>query len=283
MPDRFVRLDACTTTVGTEHPILAGDGEGPVRSVRLRAFAIDPFAVTNRWFAAFVAATGYATEAEQFNSSFVFYQFVPATLGPTRAVAAAPWWRSIEGADWAHPEGPGSSIEGRLEHPVVHISFRDAQCFAAWAGGRLPTEAEWEHAARGGLADARFPWGATEPNDTTTLPCNIWQGDFPRQNTEADGYRGAAPVYAFAPNGYGLFNMAGNVWEWCADPFKIRSMTKRARSRNERATQSNDRVAKGGSYMCHRSYCYRYRIAARNGLSATSSAGHTGLRIVFDL
>lgn len=283
MPDRFVRLKAGAATIGTDRPVLSNDGEGPLRTIRLRPFAIDPFAVTNRWFAEFVTATGYVTEAEQFNSSFVFYQFVPTALGPTRGVAAAPWWRFIEGADWAHPEGPFSSIADRLDHPVVHIGFRDAQRFAAWAGGRLPTEAEWEHAARGGIPGAKFPWGDAEPDDTVTLPCNIWQGDFPRQNTAADGYAGTAPVGAFAPNGYGLFNMAGNVWEWCADPFKIRSITRQARARNEQATKSNDRVAKGGSYMCHRSYCYRYRIAARNGLSATSSAGHTGFRIVFDL
>lgn len=283
IPERFVRIEAALASVGTNRPILHDDGEGPVRTVRLGPFAIDPLAVTNRWFAAFAAATGYVTEAEQFNSSFVFYQFVPEALGPSRAVAAAPWWRLTEGADWAHPEGPGSSIDDRLDHPVVHISFRDAQSFAAWAGGRLPTEAEWEHAARGDLADPKFPWGDEEPNDTENFRCNIWQGDFPRLNTAADGYRGTAPVDAFAPNGYGLFNMAGNVWEWCADPFKVRSIAKRARTRNERATAENDRVAKGGSYMCHRSYCYRYRIAARNGVSATSSAGHTGFRIVFDL
>ncbi len=283
MPDRFVRLEACVTSIGTDSPVLLEDGEGPVRTARLRAFAIDPFAVTNRWFAAFVAATGYVTEAEQFNSSFVFYQFVPAELAATRRVAQAPWWRFVVGADWAHPEGPGSTIGDRLDHPVVHISFRDAQLFAAWAGGRLPTEAEWEHAARGGIADARFPWGMTEPDDRSFFPCNIWQGRFPEENTAADGHRGTAPVGAFSANGYGLFNMAGNVWEWCADPFRVRSMSRQARARNEQSSKSGERVAKGGSYMCHQSYCYRYRIAARSGLSGTSSAGHTGFRVVFNV
>lgn len=281
-PDRFVRLEACETRVGTDSPVLLEDGEGPVRKARLRAFAIDPFAVTNGWFAEFVAATGYRTEAEQFGNSFVFAPFLPPELGPTQAVEQAPWWRMVPGADWAHPEGPGSAVEDRGDHPVVHISFRDAQAFAAWAGGRLPSEAEWEHAARGGSPDARFPWGTAEPDDASYHPCNIWQGRFPTENTGADGYRGTAPVDAFPANGYGLFNMAGNVWEWCADPFRIRSLSRSARGRNEQAAKSNDRVAKGGSYMCHRSYCYRYRIAARNGLSATSSAGHTGFRVVFD-
>ena len=282
-PDRFVRLEACTSTVGTDSPLLAEDGEGPARIVRLRAFAIDPFAVTNRWFAAFVAATGYVTGAEWAGSSFVFQGFVPPQHGPARAVASAPWWRCIDGADWAHPEGPGTSVADRQDHPVVHVSFHDAQAFAAWAGARLPTEAEWEHAARGGMAGARFPWGMAEPDDDSTLPCNIWQGRFPEGNTGLDGYLGTAPAGAFAANPYGLFNMAGNVWEWCADPFRVRSITRQARARNQQSTRANDRVAKGGSYMCHRSYCYRYRIAARSGLSAMSSAGHTGFRVVFDI
>ncbi len=282
IPDRFVRLDACVTSIGTDDPVLPDDGEAPARKARLRAFAIDPFTVTNRWFTDFVTATGYVTAAQQFGTSFVFAQFVPRALGPTRAVAQAPWWRIIEGANWAHPDGPGSTLEGRLDHPAVHISFRDAQVFAVWAGGRLPSEAEWEHAARGGAGTSRFPWGMAEPDDTSYHPCNIWQGRFPTENTGADGYLGTAPVDAFGPNGYGLFNMAGNVWEWCADPFRVRSLMQRARERNEQSVQSNERVAKGGSYMCHRNYCYRYRIAARSGLSATSSAGHTGFRVVFD-
>ena len=277
-----MRLEAGVATVGTDLPVLPEDGEGPVRKARLRAFAIDPFAVTNRWFAEFVAVTGYRTEAEQFGTSFVFAPFLPPDFGSTQAVEQAPWWRMVPGADWAHPEGPGSTVQDRLDHPTVHISFRDAEAFAAWAGGRLPSEAEWEHAARGGTPDARFPWGAAEPDDTSYHPCNIWQGRFPTENTAADGYRGTAPVDAFPANGYGLFNMAGNVWEWCADPFRVRSLARRARTRNEQAAKSNDRVAKGGSYMCHRSYCYRYRIAARSGLSATSSAGNTGFRLVFD-
>lgn len=283
MPERFVRIEAATARVGTDRPILRDDGEGPVRQVRLRPYAIDPYTVTNRWFSEFVAATGHVTDAERFGNSFVFFQFVPESVGPTQAVQAAPWWRVIEGASWAHPEGPESSCDDRLDHPVVHVSHRDALAFAAWAGGRLPTEAEWEHAAQGGIKDARFPWGSQEPNDTDFQPCNIWQGRFPNENTAADGYLGTAPAGAFAPNGYGLYNMAGNVWEWCADLFKVRSISKKAKARNEAAVGSDDRVAKGGSHMCHQSYCYRYRIAARNGISSDSSTGHTGFRIVFDL
>lgn len=281
-PARFVHLASCTSHVGTAAPELPDDGEGPVLRTRLRAYAIDPHAVTNSWFTAFVVATGYTTEAERFGTSFVFGLFLPPGFGPTAAVAAAPWWRCVPGADWAHPEGPGSSVADRGDHPAVHISFADARAFAAWAGGRLPTEAEWEHAARGGLANPRFPWGDREPDDESFVPCNIWQGPFPTTNTARDGFHGTAPVDAFAPNGYGLHNMAGNVWEWCSTPFRVRSIGRRARQRNAQGAQSNDRVSKGGSYMCHRSYCYRYRIAARSGTSATTSAGNTGFRIVFD-
>ena len=282
-PGRLVRLEACDTVLGTNHPVLLEDGEGPAAAVRLRAFAIDPFAVTNAWFAEFVAASGYVTDAERFGSSFVHAGLLSADVGPTQAVAAAPWWRKVDGADWGHPEGPASGIADRADHPAVHVSFHDAQAFAAWAGGRLPTEAEWEHAARGGLppGEARFPWGGREPDDGAFTPCNIWQGRFPDHNTAADGFSGTAPVDAFRPNGYGLFNMAGNVWEWSASPFRVRSLAKRARLRNQQAAQSGERVAKGGSYMCHRSYCYRYRIAARSGLVADSSAANTGFRVVF--
>jgi formylglycine-generating enzyme required for sulfatase activity len=281
-PARLVRIEPAMATVGTDRPFVTADGEGPVRRVRLKAFLIDPFAVTNAWYARFIARTGWVTDAERFGFSFVFKDFVPPGLGPVQAVAGAPWWRRIEGARWDQPQGPGSTADGLDDHPVTHVSARDAQAFAAWAGGRLPSEAEWEHAAKGGLAGARFPWGDAEPDDDSVLPCNIWQGRFPDLDTGADGHRGTAPVDAFAANGYGLYNMSGNVWEWCADPFRVRSLSRHARARNAQAVASDDRVTKGGSYLCHKSYCYRYRIAARNGLSSDSSAGHTSFRIVFD-
>jgi formylglycine-generating enzyme required for sulfatase activity len=164
---------------------------------------------------------------------------------------------------------------------VTHVSWNDAAAFTAWAGGRLPTEAEWEHAARGGLASPRFPWGDAEPDDRTIF-CNIWQGRFPHHNTEADGFAGTAPVRAFEPNVYGLYNMSGNVWEWCSDPFRVRSLKSSAKAINDTAAAEKRKIAKGGSYLCHRSYCYRYRIAARIGTPPNTSAGHTGFRIVFD-
>lgn len=245
--------------------------------VEIRPFAIDPFATTNRDFADFVAETGYVTEAERFGWSLVFRGFVPRVMPDMLSPEGPPWWCRVEGACWDHPDGPQSGIAERLDHPVVHVSWNDAQACAAWAGGRLPTEAEWEHAATGG-GTGRYPWGDAEPDDTF-LPCNIWQGRFPHDNTAVDGYAGTAPVDAFAPNGVGLFNMAGNVWEWCADPFRIRSISKAAKARNAQG----DRLLKGGSYLCHRSYCHRYRIAARTGVSPDSSTGHAGLRIVYDL
>jgi formylglycine-generating enzyme required for sulfatase activity len=266
--------------VGSDRPILKMDGEGPRRPVRLRPFKMDVEAVTNRRFGEFVAATGFRTEAEHFGWSFVFQDFVDPEL-KAQAPVEAPWWRKIEGACWRHPEGPPSTIEARLDHPAVHISWNDATAFAAWCGGRLPSEAEWEHAARGGPDDRRFPWGEEEPSDTA-IHCNIWQGRFPAENTGRDGYLGTAPVRAFAPNPAGIYNMAGNVWEWCADIFRSRSLRRDAKARDRQAATQQERVMKGGSYLCHASYCYRYRIAARMGGHPSTSAGHTGFRVAFD-
>jgi formylglycine-generating enzyme required for sulfatase activity len=267
-------------TVGTDQPVLREDGEGPTRRVLLRPFRIDAHAITNRRFTAFVDATGYRTDAERYGWSYVFHLFVPAGL-TTQSPEGTPWWRRVEGAVWAAPEGPDSSVEDRADHPAVHVSWNDAAAFATWAGGRLPTEAEWEHAAKGGDDSARFPWGHEEPNDANAL-CNTWQGAFPRSNTGADGFLGTAPVDAFRPNGFGLYNGSGNVWEWCADPFRIRSLSGAAKLRNRQAAMEAERVMKGGSYLCHPSYCYRYRIAARSGRSPDTSAGHTGFRVAYD-
>jgi len=281
-PGRLVRLPGGRVRTGTDEPLLPQDGEGPARAARISPFAIDPFAVTNSWFSEFVAETGYRTEAESFGWSAVFFAFLPENLRAAPGAAAASWWRRIDGSCWRHPEGPQSSVEDRLNHPVVHISWNDAQAFATWAGGRLPSEAEWEYAAHGGIAGARFPWGDDEPDDHAVLPCNIWQGAFPTENTAADGFAGTAPVDAFRPNGFGLYNMVGNTWEWCADAFRVHSLTKSARQRNAAAQASTERLMKGGSYLCHKSYCYRYRIAARSGATGDTSTGHLGFRIVFD-
>ena len=267
-------------TIGTNTPIFRADGEGPARRVTLRPFRMDAHAVTNRRFAAFVTATGYRTEAERFGWSYVFRGFLPPSLDAP-APAGTPWWGQVQGAFWAAPEGPGSSVEDRQDHPAVHIAWTDAAAFATWAGGRLPTEAEWEHAAKGGEDRVRYPWGEAEP-DEAGGPCNIWQGDFPRHNTGVDGWIGTAPVDAYAPNGFGLFNTCGNVWEWCADPFRVRSLAGGAKARNAAAAADKERVMKGGSYLCHRSYCWRYRIAARSGRSPDTSAGHVGFRLAYN-
>ena len=275
-----VPIPGGTVTVGTDQPLLPGDGEGPRRRVTIRPFRIDAHQVTNRRFAAFVAATGYRTEAERFGWSYVFHRFVaPGDRSP--APEGTPWWRAVQGACWAAPEGPGSGITERLDHPVVHIAWTDAAAFAAAVGGRLPTEAEWEHAAKGGDDGARYPWGGAEPDDRRVF-CNIWQGEFPLRNTLADGWLGTAPVEAFAPNGFGLFNTCGNAWEWCADAFRVRSLTAAAKARNAAAARERERVMKGGSYLCHASYCHRYRIAARSGRSPETSAGHVGFRVAYD-
>jgi formylglycine-generating enzyme len=280
---RLVRIPGGEVEVGTDVPELPADGEAPRRRARLRPFLIDPYAVTNGWFTEFIRATGYVTEAQRFGWSFVFVGLLPAEFPPTQAVAAARWWRKVDGASWRTPAGPASSLEGREDHPVVHVSWNDARAFAAWAGGRLPSEAEWEHAARGGLTRARFPWGEREPDDTEFLPCNIWQGHFPEQNSMADGFVGTAPVGSFPGNGYGLHDMAGNVWEWCQDPFRVRSLRKLSRAKDEGMAAGSAKVLKGGSYLCHRSYCYRYRIAARLGNPPDTSTGHVGIRLAFDL
>ena len=191
------------------------DGEGPVREVEVSPFFIDETAVTNAQFGRFVRATGYSTEAERFGWSFVFHSFVPPKLARsvTQAVADAPWWWKIDGANWRRPEGPGSGIGRRRDHPVIHVSWNDAQAYCRWAGKRLPTEAEWEMAARGGLEGRRYAWGDALTPDGEHK-CNIWQGDFPNANTEDDGYVGVAPARSFDPNGFGLYNVSGNVWEW---------------------------------------------------------------------
>lgn len=283
MPARVVPLPPGRALVGTQAPLIEVDGEGPARTVRIGHVAIDPYAVTNDWFAAFVGETGYVTDAERFGWSFVFHAFVPSEVGPTEGVAGAPWWRRINGADWRHPEGPGSHIDERGNHPAVQISLNDARAFAVWAGGRLPNEAEWEHAARGGLGDVRYPWGDEAPDDRDFMPCNIWQGDFPHRNTGADGWLSTCPVNEFAPNGFGLYNMCGNTWEWCEQPLRIRSNKRKLRVADASAVERQLFLTKGGSHLCHRSYCHRYRIAARTGNSADSATGHIGFRIVYDI
>jgi formylglycine-generating enzyme len=250
--------------------------------VRLSPFAIDPHAVTNARFATFVDETGYVSDAERYGWSFVFGGLLPDDFPETAAVAHAPWWRQVLGADWRHPEGPHSFLTGREHHPVVQVSWNDALAFCGWSGTRLPTEAEWEFAARGGLTGQRFPWGADlEPGGEHRM--NVFQGTFPGVNTCADGHRGTAPVGAFPANGYGLHNVTGNVWEWCADWFDVGAYTHHdARNPHGPAT-GEQRVQRGGSYLCHLSYCRRYRVSARSGTEPTSSTGNAGFRVAADV
>jgi formylglycine-generating enzyme required for sulfatase activity len=276
----IVRFEGGGSFIGTDRPALRFDGEAPRRAVRLKPFGLERHCVSNDRFAAFVAATGHVTEAERFGWSFVFQSFVDPTLGAPAPVET-PWWRRIDGAFWRQPFGPGSTLADRGNHPVVHVSWNDARAFAAWCKGRLPTEAEWEHAARGGAEDRRFPWGDEEPDDTRIF-ANIWQGRFPHTDLATDGYHGTAPVDSFAANPAGLFNMAGNVWEWCSDPFRTRSLTRTGRERDRVAAAEKERVMKGGSYLCQVSYCYRYRIAARLGRAPDTSTGHVGFRVAYD-
>lgn len=262
--DGMVVLAGGRASVGSDDP--SYPEEWPVREVDLTSFAIGRCAVSNAEFAAFVAATGHRTEAEQFGWSFVFAGLLPDDFPPTRAVAAAPWWRQVHGADWAHPEGPQSGLDDRADHPVVHVSRRDAEAYATWWGGRLATEAEWEHAARGGLVGAPFPWGTElEPGGEHRM--NVWQGTFPTEDTAADGWRGTCPVDAFPANGHGLHNTTGNVWEWCAGPWSAADPAG---------------VSRGGSYLCHASYCRRYRVSARQSHSPDSSTGNLGFRLAAD-
>jgi formylglycine-generating enzyme required for sulfatase activity len=259
-------LPGGTFLMGSDEERYAADGEGPARSVHVDGFAIAAHTVSNAEFDRFVTATGYTTTAERERWSFVFGGLLPADFPPTRAAAHAPWWRQVYGATWQHPEGPASDVLGRRDHPVVHVSWVDARAYCRWAGGRLPAEAEWEYASRGGLEGHRYPWG-DELTPGGEHRMNVFQGEFPTRDTGEDGFAGTAPVDAFPPNGFGLHNTTGNVWEWCADRFRVGSA---------------DRVMRGGSYLCHHSYCWRYRCAARSANTADSSAGNIGFRMAAD-
>jgi len=267
--------------VGTARPKIPNDGEELRKPKRLKPFRIGVTTVTNAEFEAFVADTGYITEAERFAWSFVFWSDVPSHVSAPLGVGGTEWWRRADGANWLDINGPSTRDDAwHPNHPVVQVSWNDAKDFAKWAGGRLPSEAEWEHAARGGQGDVSYPWGEREPNDLDYMPCNIWQGDFPDRNTGADGYLTTAPAKSFNSNEFGVYNMVGNVWEWTSDMYRIGSMKKSARDRMK--SMAGYRVAKGGSFLCHQSYCWRYRIAARSGNSPDSATTHQGFRIVFD-
>ena len=259
-----------------------GDGETPVHEVALAAFEIDVTAVSNDQWARFVAATGYRTEAEQLGFSAVFHLAVDTAHENTmRPVPDLHWWIGVRGADWAHPGGPGSTIEGLNDHPVVHVSWNDVRAYCEWTGRRLPTEAEWERASRGGIESAPYPWGAElVGRGGEKWRCNIWQGVFPRSNTLEDGWLTTAPVRSYEPNGFGLWQTVGNVWEWCSDWYSATYYATSPRQNPTGPTDGTQRTLRGGSYLCHDSYCNRYRNSARSSNTPDSSMGNTGFRTV---
>lgn len=277
----LVTIPAGDFLMGADSPeAIAGDGEGPARRVHLSAYAIAAATVTNRAFADFVRATRYVTDAEHAGSSFVFYLQMPeaARRAARRVASGLPWWMPIDNASWQRPEGSGSHIYDRLDHPVVHVSWNDAQAYCAWARVSLPTEAQWEKAARGGLEGRRFAWGDALVEPDGRYGCNVWRGTFP--NAPAPGWS-PAPVAARSgtANGYGLFNVCGNVWEWCADQFDLDYHTATSVIDPIGMASTGSRSLRGGSFLCHESYCYRYRVSARHSNTPSSSASNIGFRV----
>lgn len=282
----MIQLPGGSFLMGTDYEeAFPDDGEGPVREVTLSPFWIDRYPVTNQLFQQFVDDTKYVTEAERFGWSFVFWAHIPKDRFHDvveDTVAAAPWWCKVSGAAWKSPEGPGSHIDSRARHPVVHVSWNDAVHFCEWAGTRLPTEAEWEYAARGGLVQKLYPWGDKLRPEGKHL-CNIWQGEFPRKDTGDDGFTGTNPVDAFPPNGFGLYSITGNTWEWCADWFHTTFHATAGRVNPQGPPSGQARVMKGGSFLCHKSYCNRYRVAARSSNTPDSSTSHMSFRCARNL
>jgi formylglycine-generating enzyme required for sulfatase activity len=277
----MVRLESARFLMGTDFADgFPADGEGPVRAIHVDHFCMDRSPVTNAQFKEFADRTGYLTDAERFGWSFVFTGTLEAEKPGTQP-AGLPWWRRTEGAMWRCPEGPDSSVGNRESHPAVHVSWRDASAYAAWAGKRLPTEAEWEYAARSGLEQKLYPWGDELTPGGRHL-CNIWQGEFPERNTAEDGYVTTSPIDAYPPNGFDLLSITGNVWEWCADWFSPDEHLVSNRDNPLGPAYGLAKVIKGGSFLCHASYCNRYRVAARTSNTQDSSTSNMGFRCVRD-
>lgn len=276
----WIHIEGGASWIGSNDPEgFASDGEGPARRIHLSPYRIRATAVTNSQFAAFVQETGYRTEAEEAGESFVFYlQIAPQVRAQLRRVVPdLPWWMIVPGASWRSPHGAGSDWQQRPNHPVVHVSWNDAIEYCRWSGAALPSEAQWEHAARGGAHALRYPWGNDlEPQGERH--CNIWQGVFP--NGPLQGWQpGTVPVDAFSANGYGLYNTSGNVWEWCADWFHADYHRKTSDIDPLDQRPSGRRSQRGGSFLCHVSYCNRYRTAARGSNGPSSATSHTGFRV----
>lgn len=294
-PEGMVWIPGGTFEMGSEQ---GRPDERPVHTVSVDGFWMDSTEVTNREFAAFVEETGYLTEAERPLDPRNYPGVDPALLAPGSLLFAAPsqpvslanhlrWWEWAPGTTWRTPSGPGSTWEDRLDHPVVHVSWNDAVAFAEWADGRLPTEAEWEFAARGGLEGARFVWGDGPPGANSA---NIWQGRFPDLNTGDDGYLETAPVGSFEANPFGLHDMSGNVWEWVADWYRPdyyaespeRNPGGPERSYDPAEPGTPKRVLRGGSFLCHDTYCESYRPSARMMNAPDTGTNHQGFRVVRD-
>jgi sulfatase modifying factor 1 len=306
-PPGMVWLPGGEFTMGSDDPE-AAPAERPAHRVRVDGFWMDVTEVTNAQFREFVEATGYATTAERpVDWEQLKKELPPGTLkppddrlAPGSLVFSSPdhsvslddqtaWWRWVAGAGWRHPEGPGSSIEGKDDHPVVHVSWDDALAYARWAGKRLPTEAEWEFAARGGLEGRKYAWGDQLQPGGKPL-ANTWQGHFPETNTRADGFTRTSPIKSFPPNGYGLYDMIGNVWEWCDDwyrPDAYHSVSTREVALNPTGPAASfdpgepyqpKRVSRGGSFLCSPNYCSNYRPGARRGTAPDSGMSHLGFR-----
>ena len=280
--DGMVKLDGGRFFMGTDNDEgFPADGEGPIREVTLDPFYMDAQPVTNGMFGEFLRAANYVTEAERFGWSFVFQGHLAEQHKDQRAPGTS-WWCKIDGADWRHPEGPDTSIQSRSNYPVVQVSWNDAAEYARWAGKRLPTEAEWEYAARGGLEQKIYAWGDELTPGGRHL-CNIWQGEFPFRDTAEDGYSAPAPADAFPANGYGLYAVAGNTWEWCADWFHPAYHVTATRVNPVGPASGTNRAMRGGSYLCHKSYCNRYRVAARTSNTPDSATTNIGFRCARDV
>ncbi len=281
-------LPGGTFTMGTDNPGWAnhGDGEGPARSVEIKPFWITPTTITNKQFQEFINDTGYKTEADLFGWSFVFHALLTPKQIQGTGVDTVPgldWWYKVDRANWRRPEGPGSNIKKRMDHPVIHVSWLDAYNFCKWKGWRLATEAEWEYAAKGGVDDQQWWWSdELEPKGKHAM--NVWQGDFPHENSLADGYLGTAPAKHYKPNKFGLYNVTGNVWEWVYDWFSpdYHLQDNYNPTNPTGPFAGSAKVMKGGSFLCHHSYCNRYRLPARTANTPDSAACNNGFRAVRD-